>query len=210
MKKLTILLLIFALLLCGCGAKDSSTSEAVQDEDAPLTFGNAVITNVPQPAESLENTESAEAESIVGYIWRLKDYSISGDHSLLMKLQSDRNGGFWALSTTEVSDGLQNIAVHCDESGTVLTETIIPVTLSADNGGCEIVAYGADGIFYDYTVFITRGGGDTPAQTERYIRGCDLDGNEGFSVLLTDLTDEESPYITGIVAMDDYCLVSTA
>lgn len=211
MKKLTIFLLIFALVLCGCGANTSSTVTAESPaEDAPLTFGNAVITDAPQTVEALENIESSAGETIVGYIWRLTDYSISYDASTLMHLQSDWNGGFWVMNNAETADGLSFTALHCDENGTVLTETHIPQTFSNDNGGCDIVSYGTDTVFYDYTVFITRGGGDTPAQTGRYVRACDLDGNERFSVLLTDLTDEENPYISSIVATEEGCLVSTA
>lgn len=207
MKKLPLFLLILALLFTGCSTNALPAESTA--EDAPLTFGNAVMTDTPILETALDTPNSAQSTPIAGYIWRLKEYSINYNSSLLRGLQADGSGGFWILSNNETADGLRFTALHCSETGDVLSETLIPFTGTSDNSGCELMGYGKTAIFYDYIHFLTRGGGDMPAKTERYIRGCDLEGNELFSVLLTDLTDEENPYISGIIAKDDYCLVST-
>lgn len=208
MKKLCILFLIAAVLLSGCGKQASSFADTVA-ADEPLTFGNAVIMETPKTEEALETLETSSEENVVGYIWRLGDYRINYESSTLLNLQSDGSGGFWIMNNAESSNGLGYTALHCDENANVLTETAIPVVIDQDNSGCDMIAYGSDAIYYNQTHFITHGGGDRPAELERMICACDLNGNVLFSIQLADLTTEENPYISDIVAMDGYCIIST-
>lgn len=208
MKKLFIIFLITAVLLSGCGKQEPSVADSAAAEE-PLTFGNAVIMETPQTEKALETLEASSEETVVGYIWRLKDYSINYGSSTLLNLQSDGAGGFWILNYAESSDGMVYTALHCDKDANVLSETKMPVVIDADNSGCDLISYGSDAVYYDQTHFVTHGGGDRPAELERMICGSDLSGNVLFSILLTDLTEEDNPYISDIVAMEDYCIVST-
>lgn len=208
MKKFTIFLLLFALLLTGCTSNASSEAIAASEDDAPLTFGNAVITDTPETQAAiaaLESESSAQSSPVVGYIWQLQSY---GDLPPLQDLQSDGAGGFWGKLMDIGPEYATVTLYHCDGSGQILSETIIPREITGLNSACESFACSPRQIYYEFTDSPSTGGGDTPPERYIYIESCDLDGKSIFSLPLSDFAPEAS-HISSLVPTDEGCLVST-
>lgn len=206
MKKFTIFLLLFALLT-GCTSGTGSEAAAAET-DAPLTFGNAVITDAPETQAAiaaLEAESSTQDSPVVGYIWQLQSY---GPLPPLQDLQYDGAGGFWGKLMDIGSDYATITLYHCDGSGQILSETTVPREITGLNSACEPFACSSQQIYYEFTDFRSSGGGDTPPERNIYIESCNVAGEPIFSLLLSDLSPEAS-YISSMAPTDNGCLIST-